>query len=1051
MFWVFVLLRGKSVILGRFGLKVSLLILSCACLQALQAEEVSFSESILPLLSDRCFQCHGPDEANREAGLRLDQPRIVSSEGVDGAVVVPFDLDKSTLWQRVTSEDEDLVMPPPDSHRVALSEEEIAMIRDWITSGAAWETHWAFKPVVVSDAIPDGTNPIDHFINKRLSTVAISRNEEASDSVRLRRLSFALRGVGPTVEESASYLNMPAEKRWESTVEQYLQSSLHAERLAMWWLDAARYSDSDGYQQDLVRQNWPWRDWVIDAFGANMPFDQFTTEQFAGDLLDGATPEQILATCFHRNHMTNGEGGRDPEESRVDYVLDRTNTMGTVWLGLTLGCTQCHSHKFDPISQSDYYSLTAFFNSIDEDGKAGKNAKPYLSYESPYAQQRIKAGEALVADYEVGEKRLKAMAVERFEVWLDRRLSSATPSAGSWLVPNVVSVSSSEGTQFEVGDDGVIQAVGATPRQDDYRIDLEIPENIGRITGWRIEIIPSEGHVNGLFTRSGTGDFILTNVKTLVRQRGNPNEVELENVSAVADFQAKKDRKTDWDTRYSNIKETLNDDARDGWTTQGAEVVEPHMGVFSLNEPYVFTAGDRLSLVLKQRSTLGEANIGRFRLSITGERGETLTRTDSGSPITELTELESASREMLSSDLVQRLQAQFLLDQGDYQAALQRLDLARKQLQSLRNETKPRSVMVLKQRKEPRKTHLLIRGVWDAQGEEVQPGFLPSIYPGNDELKGKAVSERTRLDLARWLVAADNPLTPRVVVNHLWQLMFGRGLVATVEDFGLQGERPSHPELLDYLANELVASKWDLRHILRLIVTSETFQRSSQVVGDALEIDPDNVLLARGPRFRLDAWMLRDHALRMAGLLGEQVGGPPVFPYQPPGVWSEITMGRFNYQSSLGAEQYRRTIYAFWRRSSSPAFLFDSAQRRVCEVRTNRTNTPLHALTLMNDETYLECARVIGEQLAGIEDFDTAAQTVARIVLTRDWSSDEMEIIRRVYQSSLEHFERDTEAAASYATVGQYDARSVSSLPETAAWMSCVNMVFNLDESMSFE
>lgn len=1038
-------------ILGRFGRNVSLLILSCVCTQSLRAEKVSFSETILPLLSDRCFQCHGPDEANREAGLRLDQPKIVSSEGTDEAVVVPFDLDKSTLWQRVTSEEEDLVMPPPDSHRVALSDEEVAAIREWIISGAAWEDHWAFKPVVVSDAIPPDTNPIDHFIDKRLSSEAISSNEQASDLVKLRRLSFALRGVSPSVEESASYLKMPVEARWGSTVEQYLHSSLHAERLAMWWLDAARYSDSDGYQQDLVRENWPWRDWVIDAFRSNMPFDQFTIEQFAGDLLDGATPEQILATCFHRNHMTNGEGGRDPEESRVDYVLDRTNTMGTVWLGLTLGCTQCHSHKFDPISQNDYYSLTAFFNSIDEDGKAGKNAKPYLSYESPYAQQRIEAGESLAADCEVEEKRLKAVALERFEEWLGNRLSLARPSAGSWLVPNIVSLSSSEGTRFEVSNDGIIQTVGATPRQDDYRIDLEIPENIDRITGWRIEIMPSEQHVNGMFTRAGTGDFILTNVKTLVRQRGNPNEVELENVSAVADYQAKKDRKTDWDTRYSNIKETLNDDARDGWTTQGAEVVEPHMGVFSLSEPYWFKTGDRLSLVLKQRSTLGEANIGRFRVSITAERGETLTRTDSGSPITELASLESPSRENLSGDLVQRLRTQFLLDQDDYQAALRRLDSARKQLKSLRDQTKPRSVMVLKQREEPRKTHLLVRGVWDAEGEQVQPGFLPSIYPGNDDSTGGSASGRTRLDLARWLISPDNPLTSRVIVNHLWQLMFGRGLVATVEDFGLQGERPSHPELLDYLASELVSSKWDLRHILRLIVSSETFQRSSQVHGDALERDPDNVLLARGPRFRLDAWMLRDNALRMAGLLDEQVGGPPVFPYQPRGVWAEITMGRFNYEPSLGVEQHRRTIYAFWRRSSSPAFLFDSAQRRVCEVRTNRTNTPLHALTLMNDETYLECARVIGEQLAGIEDFDTAAQTLARIVLTRDWGADEMEIIRRVYQSSIEHFERDREAAVSYVTVGQYDASSVMSLPETAAWMSCVNMVLNLDESMSFE
>ena len=1040
---------GGSVKLIRLGMVVFILVSGLTCTTCVLASEISFGGEILPLLSDRCFQCHGPDEANREADLRLDLPAIVSPSGSTDAVVVPFDLDNSSLWQRITSSDQQVMMPPPEAHREPLSEREQMVIRDWIMSGARWETHWSFKPLAVSESIPEEINPVDFFVNKRLRAEGLSSNQPATESVKLRRLSFALRGVGPTAREFDQYLEMPVGTRWGSVIDGYLQSSLHAERLAMWWLDAARYSDSDGYQQDLVRENWPWRDWVIDAFQSNMPFDQFTIEQFAGDLLKDATPEQILATCFHRNHMTNGEGGRDPEESRVDYVLDRTNTMGTVWLGLTLGCTQCHSHKFDPISQHDYYSLTAFFNSINEDGKAGKNAKPYLSYESPYAKQRISATQALVDACELEESRLKTLALDRFESWLGDRLTSGELKIQSWVTPKAVAVTSSEGTQFEVGEDGVIQTLGATPRQDDYRVDLEIPEGAERITGWRIEIMPSEQHINGMFTRAGSGDFILTNVKTLVRQRGNPNEVELENVSAVADYQAKKDRKTNWDNRYSHIKETLNDDARDGWTTQGAEVVEPHLGVFSLSEPYWFKSGDRLSLVLKQRSTLGEANIGRFRVSITGERGETLTRTDSGSPITELTELESRSRETLSSDLVQRLQTQFLLDQGDYQGAVRRLESARKQLKSLRDQSKPRSVMVLKQREESRKTHLLVRGVWDAKGEEVKPGFLPSIYEGPPV--GEDASERTRLDLAKWLVASDNPLTPRVVANHLWQLVFGRGLVATVEDFGLQGERPSHPQLLDYLASELISSDWDLRHVLGLIVSSQAFQRSSEVHSDTMERDPENVLLARGPRFRLDAWMLRDHALRMAGLLDEQVGGPPVFPYQPRGVWSEITMGRFNYEPSLGTEQYRRTVYAFWRRSSSPAFLFDSAQRRVCEVRTNRTNTPLHALTLMNDQTYLECARVIGEKLAGIEDFDSAAQTLARTLLTRDWTSEELEVVRRVYQSSSEHFELNPEAAAIYLTVGQRDASSVKALPETAAWMSCVSMVLNLDESMSFE
>jgi len=1009
------------------------------------AAENSFSKDVLPLLSDRCFQCHGPDEANREAGLRLDSPSIVGTPGQKHGIVVPGSLDASELWSRIVSDDPDTMMPPTGAHRAEWSDSELGTIREWILSGADWGRHWSFTPIARPKVSQSESDAIDWLINQRLKELGFRCNALADSRTRLRRLSFSLRGVGPTVQETEQLVPLIDAGGFSEVVDRFLEDSLHAERLAMWWLDAARYSDSDGYQQDLTRENWPWRDWVINAFRSNMRFDQFTREQFAGDLMKNATPEQILATCFHRNHMTNGEGGRDPEESRVDYVLDRTNTMGTVWLGLTLGCTQCHSHKFDPISQRDYYSLTAFFNSIDEDGKAGKNAKPYLSYQSPFVNDRINKTQLLVEECEKDEKRRLQVATQRFDGWLQEMEVTIGDNYTAWLNPKIESVISSEGTEFSFDDSAIVQTLGPTPQQDDYRIEFSLPAGLRRIAGWRIEVFPEPSHVNGMFTRDGNGDFILTNVKTLIRQSGNPNEVELENESAIADYEAKKDRQTKWDTRYSNIKETLNDDARDGWTTEGAESVTSHLGVYKLKQPYEIQEGDRLVVILKQRSTLGEANIGRFRISITSERGETLKRFDSVSPLTELSSLANAESSETPDELRERLFQQFLLDQKDYQQATRTLALAKSQLNSLKTQAKPRSVMVLKDREEPRQTHVLIRGVWDQKGDLVEQGFLTSI------IGGAMTSPANRLDLANWLVSRENPLTARVTVNHLWRLMFGRGLVSTAEDFGLQGEQPTHPMLLDWLAAELMDTDWDLRHILRLIANSQAFQRSSVMTDELKEVDPGNRWLARGPRHRLDAWMLRDNALRASGLLDESIGGPPVYPYQPPGVWSEITMGRFQYEPSLGAEQYRRTIYAFWRRSSAPTFLFDSAQRRVCEVDRGQTNTPLQALTLLNDETYLESSRVIADRLSIINDFDSAVQTLAMIVLSREWKKAEIESIRTVYNSSREYYQRNPLEAQQYIDVGQQTQCKVDSAPEIAAWMTCVSLTLNLDEAISLE
>ena len=535
-----------------------------------------------------------------------------------------------------------------------------------------------------------------------------------------------------------------------------------------------------------------------------------------------------------------------------------------------------------------------------------------------------------------------------------------------------------------------------------------------------------------------------------VRRADSPAEQPLEFTGVIADFEADKERDTQWDSRYAKIANTLNDDARDGWTTEGAEKVESHVGVYALADPWLVEEGDQVIVTLRHRSTHGRSSIGRFRVSLTPELGETLSRTDGGSPISELLQV-LAKGDSVEEKLRERLLKQFLLADDEYQLASRKLSQASRQLAQLKSEAKPRKVMVLAEREESRDTHVLLRGEWDAKGDVVQPGMLPSVFDWS------ANQVNSRLDLAHWIVHRDNPLTARVVVNHLWQLMFGQGLVRTPEDFGLQGEFPTHPKLLDWLAVELIDSNWDLQHIIRIIATSETYRQSSRVTPELMDRDPENRLLARAPRFRLPAWMIRDNALKVSGLLNAAVGGPPVLPYQPEGVWAEITMGRFDYQPSLGPSQYRRTVYAFWRRSSAPTFLFDSAQRRVCEVGIRRTNTPLHALTLMNDLTMLEASRVLADSILEKQSNQTvawnksAAQQLALQVLSRKLQDAELKDVQRLWSSSIDVFGQDVDKARRYCTVGQREPPAAGLAPTTAAWMTVAGLFLNLDEAITRE
>lgn len=1005
-------------------------------------DEVRFGRDVLPILSDRCFHCHGPDPSHREADLRLDLEEDALGDRGGYAAIVAGDPKASEAFQRIATEDEDMVMPPVDSHRKPLTEKEAETIRQWIESGAKWGKHWAFEKPVRPEVPEGASNPIDAFVRKRLAEEGgkngIEPAEQAPAHTRARRLAFDLTGLPPQAEQVQQLTASDTPEKYEALVDQLLASSHYGERMAMWWLDAARYSDTDGFQQDETRNNWPWRDWVIKAFNENKPFDQFTIEQFAGDLLPNATTEQKLATCFHRNHQTNGEGGRDREESRIDYVIDRVNTTGTVWLGLTLGCSQCHSHKFDPISQKEYYQLSAFFNSIDETGAAGEKATPYLTYNSPHTDELVEKAKQLVKDRRVEETKQEKLAEPVFEKWLGDQVLRTRSGHNSWTALHAESLASLHGTKLTQLKDGSVKASGPNPVSEEYRVIAHSP--VESITGARLEVLPDRDNTNGLLSRSSTGEFVLTCFKLQIRREGSVQLREIEIARAQADLEEKAS-----DEKYGKVSGIIPDDPRDGWTVSAQQSNEPHQAIVTFSQDIKIDPGDQLIFSLTHASHYHGANMGRFRLSVSSEPASVLSP-KKPTPLQELASADIDSIEQVPGDLRTRLRKQFLADYQPYQEAKRAADMASKQLSRLESLAGDVKVMVLSEREKPRNSFVLERGVWDQHGDQVEPGVPDAVLPWtNDET-------RSRLDLANWIVSPENPLTARVIVNQLWQICFGAGLVRTPDDFGLQGEIPTHPDLLDWLAIEFIESGWDLKHILRLIVTSETYQQSSVLSEQLLEIDPKNELLARGARHRLPSWMLRDAALATAGLLDDSFGGPPIMPYQPEGVWDDLFKGKYSYDTSQGPLQFRRTVYAFWRRAMSPTYLFDVAPRRICEVRVRRTNTPLHALTLMNDRSQLEAARALGAQMA-----ESDKQGDARIgelffkVLSREPTPGELKVLRESLDKWLQHYQQAPDEADELLSFGQPEKYVAEKQAETAAYMVLASLILNSDEALTHE
>ena len=1001
---------------------------------------MDFSRDIRPILSDSCFTCHGPDKQSRDSELRLDTRAGALADLGGYRAILPGDADASEALARVTSDDPDLQMPPPDAGR-KLNAGQIELLRRWIDEGAVWEEHWSFVPPrrPPPPKIPHADWPrqaIDCFIADRLQQHQLEPNREAARETLIRRVTLDLTGLPPTPAEVDAYLADQSSDAHERLVDRLLASPRYGEHMAAAWLDAARYSDTNGYQQDRTRTMWPWRDWVVDAMNAGMPFDQFTVEQLAGDLLPDAQPQQLLATGFHRNHPLNGEGGRIAEESRVEYVIDRVETTAAVWLGLTAGCGRCHDHKYDPISQEEFYQLYAFFNNIDESGGVdrGGNAAPVKKIPTPqqvFQQRRL--GDRLAQLQRELETPPPADELRRWEQAALAELE-ATSHEGQWQLLPVAKTASDAGQQMKLLDDGSILVTGKNPVNDGYTVSLTAARAV-RLTGLRLEALAHADFTAGGLARSNSGNFVLTDLRVHVAgSEGDGRPVGWK--TARADFEQR------------GFPATAAVDGNDatGWAVHHPSNMQLNRtALFTFAAPVALEAGASLTVRLEFKSKHRHHNLGRFRLA-------GATRIDPTLDAQPAFPADLAAALRTAADRRTEQQRRRLLQ--EYRRTAPSLESARERIAQLEQELAALTrrfpeVMIMQERPSPRETFVLIRGQYD-NPDRRRPvsAAVPSALPA---LAGDGPVDR--MMLARWLTDRRNPLTARVTVNRLWQHFFGVGLVKTSEDFGSQGEPPSHPRLLDWLAVELMESGWNIKALQRQIVTSAAYRQASTGNAQRREADPQNRLISRGPRFRLSSLALRDQALALAGLLVERTGGPPVKPYQPSGVWNDFSLGKIKYQRDSGAALYRRSLYTFWRRSVGPTMLFDSASRQVCTVRQSRTNTPLHALTMLNDVTYVEAARKFAERML-IEGGRTDAARLRwgfRVATARRPTEVELQVLVAGLARTRRLFDDDPAAVAALLKVGESPSAPSLDSAQLAAYTAAANLLLNLDEVVTKE
>ena len=984
-----------------------------------------FGRDVRPILSEYCFQCHGPDERGRKAKLRLDTKDGLLAHRKGHPPIVPGQPLASEVIRRVSSTDPKHRMPPPSTKR-RLTPEQIEVLREWIRGGAKWENHWAFETPTPTEppAVRDPTwaqGAIDRFVLARLESDGWTPNPPAAKRELLRRVTLDLTGLPPTPDELAAFVADSSPKAYEGVVERLLASPRYGERMAWDWLEAARYADTNGFQGDATRTMWPYRDWVVSALNRNLPYDKFLVWQLAGDQLREPSDEQRLATAFSRNHMINGEGGRIPEENRVEYVFDQVETVGTVWLGLTLTCARCHDHKFDPLSQRNYFELSAFFNQTPVTGAGGDpQTAPTLTVRSDADRQELERLEsranALAAELSQWAQTLAASP--RVAIWAKQQRAGVFAALPATVAYSVA------GQELQTQPDHSILASGKNPEKDTYTVQLPLPA--GRYTAIRLDALQHESRTAGGLARSESGNFVLTGFEASLREgESPPRRIALD--GAEASFEQK----------GFDVQHAIDGKPSTGWAVhQGGKVKDDHAAIFKFAAPLT-TRGGTLEVTLRHDSEHANHNLVHFRLSIS----------DATQPLLldgELTlALAKPQAERTPQD-AERVARAFAESDPTYVEVRQRHDAAQTALETLRTGSDHVKVMVMADRPERRKTYVLRRGTYRHRGAEVDaavPEFLGGSLP----------TPRNRLALARWLTHPDHPLTSRVVVNRHWAKFFGIGLVETVEDFGSQGSKPSHPALLDWLATGFVHGGWNVKALHRQIVTSSTYRQAAAASPGQRQQDPANRKLARGPRYRLPSFMLRDTALAVSGLFVEQSGGPAVKPYQPDGVWADATFGKKRYAVGRGSDLYRRSLYTFWRRIVGPTMFFDVAKRQTCEVRAMRTNTPMHALLTLNGVGYVEAARGLAQRVLQRTDLDVRGRIALAFELTtsRNPRDDEIGILTRRLAILRQEYRERPEAATQLLAIGA-STRDESIAPLVhAAWTGLCSLILNLDEALN--
>ncbi len=1015
------------------------------CATFVSAAEIEFNRDIRPILSDTCWQCHGPDAQTREAGLRLDDEQAAKADAGGYAAIVAGDPDNSEAMRRILSDDPDEMMPPPASG-LKWTAEQKELFRRWIAEGAVYETHWSFTRIERPHP-PSDEHPIDAFIRDRLRQAGLAPAPLASPETQLRRVTLDLTGLPPSISEIDAFLadiqQRGMDAAYECVVDRLLSSARHAEQMTWHWLEAARYADTDGYQNDGPREMWRWRDWVVAAFAQGMPFDQFTIEQLAGDLLPDATDQQLIASGFNRNNRYNSEEGIPIDEFLLENAVDRVDTTSTIWMGLTVGCARCHDHKYDPISQREYYQLIDYFNDVAESGRARRegNSEPWIKTPTPDQQQQL---DALKKRVRQAARRLK------------KTESEIARAQADW--------------EHEVRLSGPILTDGL----DHYYSFDDEDERVKPIEGGAVL---SDGVRGNAATLNGEGYFELDKILGLI---GNgrfsiafwmkPDDVqhgpilsnetlETQRKGIAVEFVEGRLRwniNTRWIGGVSTIETNrLFKPGRWVHITLTNDGTQRAAGM----QIYVDGKAQDVSVIRNTNSNQAPRGIGSvMRVGFSKHIGHWKGQLDELRFYTQRTLSAAEAAQLAVRRTVEQIAARAEELRSPHESALIRtafleqaaVDQHAKLLAQLRAaqaaqlawEDQLPTTMIMRDLPEGRPSFVRNRGVYDQLGERVEQNVPAALPPLPRE------QPNDRLAFARWLVSAEHPLTARVTVNRYWQIFFGDALVKTPEDFGSQGDLPTHRELLDWLAAEFIQHDWDNRHLIKRIVSSQTYRQDSAVRPEHYRIDPENRLLARAPRLSLHGNVLRDQALFAAGLLVEKTGGPSVFPYQPAGMWEEASNAK--YRVGKGEQLYRRSLYTYWKRTLAPPTLavLDTADREYCSVKPKRTNTPLQALTLLNDVTFIEAARKLGERLLS-EGGDSDAERIRfafRTVATREPTDRELTVLADAWNAYRGEFAGAAERAVALMATGDSPSSDQYPPTELAAAATLANVLLNLEE-----